>query len=306
MLNQIFYQLVYTFFYTLGRLPFWVLYRMSDFFYILLFYGLRYRRKVAYENLKQCFPEKNEKEIDTILKENYLHLADMFVEFFKGMSISEKDIRLRMKDLKLEITAQIDQSEIGVYALASHCGNFEWTSALFAIIFKKKKICAIYQPLSSAIFNRLIVSTRAKRGAEMIPMQKATILSTQYIQENYLLGTLCDQAPKRTEKMYFTKFFNIPTATHTKFAHIVLSNQFPACYIKINKVKRGYYTLEFVPIDIKSFLPYNKENANRLVDFYNEILEKHIRENTSQWLWTHKKWKHSPKKDDEKSVLLSE
>ena len=303
-MHHIYYRFVYAFFYGIGSLPFWVLYRISALFYVLLFYVLRYRKKVAYDNLKQCFPEKSEAEIQKILKDNYLHLADMFVEFFKGISISEKDILLRMQDIKPEITKQIDQSGVGIYALASHCGNFEWTSALFAIIFKQKKICAIYQPLNNQVFNRLIVSSRVKRGAKMIPMQNATKFSKQYIQENYLLGTLCDQAPKRTEKLYFTKFFNRPTATHTRFAHVILSNQLPTCYIKINKIRRGYYTLELIPIDINRFLPYNEENANRLVDFYNELLEQHIRENPSQWLWTHKKWKHSYTTNDEMSPLF--
>jgi KDO2-lipid IV(A) lauroyltransferase len=136
-------------------------------------------------------------------------------------------------------------------------------------------------------------------------MKNATELTVQRINSNYLLGTLCDQAPSRTKKLYFTKFFNIPTATHTKFAHVVLSNQFPTCYIKINKVKRGYYTLQFVPIDITAFLPYNEDNAHRFVDFYNELLEKHIRENPAQWLWTHNRWKHTPNENDKLSPLLT-
>ncbi len=305
MLHQISYWCVYTFFYIVSCLPFWVLYRIGDCFYFLLYYVIGYRKKVAYNNLKMCFPEKSEAEIQQILKDSYVHLADMFVEFFKGMNISEADITTRMKDIAPEMTKKIDDSPTGIYALASHCGNFEWTSALFAIIFKKKKICAIYQPLKSKNFNRLVVSSRAKRGAEMIPMNNATELTVQRINSNYLLGTLCDQAPGRAKKLYFTKFFNIPTATHTKFAHVVLANQFPTCYIKINKVKRGYYTLQFIPIDITPFLPYTEENVYRFVDFYNELLEKHIRENPSQWLWTHNRWKHTVNENDKLSPLLT-
>lgn len=306
MLNRILYPFVYAFFYALGSLPFWFLYRLSDFFFVLLFYVFGYRKKVAYDNLKQCFPEKSEAEIRQILKDNYVHLADMFLEFFKGMNISEKEVRKRLQDLRPDITAQIDQSPIGIYALTSHCGNFEWTSALFALIFKQKKICAIYQPLNNLIFERLIVSSREKRGAKMIPMKNASVVVPEYIQNNYFLGTLCDQSPGRAEKLYFTKFFNIPTATHTKFADAVLSNQFPVCYMKISKVKRGYYSLEFVPIDLRPFLPYSPENALRFVDFYNEILEAHIRENPAQWLWTHKKWKHRPNEKDLLSPLLTQ
>ena len=41
-------------------LPFWVLYLISDVFYLLLRFIIKYRFKVITENLKYAFPEKTE------------------------------------------------------------------------------------------------------------------------------------------------------------------------------------------------------------------------------------------------------
>ena len=56
-----------------SHLPFWILYVKSDVFYFLLFYVVRYRKKVVYTNLRNAFPEKTENEIDQIARKFYHH-----------------------------------------------------------------------------------------------------------------------------------------------------------------------------------------------------------------------------------------
>ena len=50
-------------------LPFWAIYILSDFFFFLLYYIVKYRREVAFDNLQKCFPGKSEKEIEKMNKE---------------------------------------------------------------------------------------------------------------------------------------------------------------------------------------------------------------------------------------------
>ena len=54
--------------FVLNKLPFRVLYWISDFFYFLVYYIVRYRRKVVRKNLVTSFPEKDIKEIVKIEK----------------------------------------------------------------------------------------------------------------------------------------------------------------------------------------------------------------------------------------------
>ena len=88
----ILYFVAYSFCYMVSLLPFWVLYRISDLFYVLLYHIIKYKRKVVRNNLRISFPQKGENEILAIEKKFYAFLCDQFVETIKLCSITEKGI----------------------------------------------------------------------------------------------------------------------------------------------------------------------------------------------------------------------
>ena len=58
-----------------SQLPFWVIYRLADLFYVILYYLLKYRRNVVHMNLTLSFPEKSPEEIRQINKKFYRHFT---------------------------------------------------------------------------------------------------------------------------------------------------------------------------------------------------------------------------------------
>ena len=62
-LKMIAYYILLCVWYLVSLLPFWVLYRLSDCFYCLLYYVVGYRKKVVRENLASSFPEKSAEEL---------------------------------------------------------------------------------------------------------------------------------------------------------------------------------------------------------------------------------------------------
>ena len=63
----------------LSKLPLAVLYRLSDFMYLVLYRSLGYRTKVVFGNLRNSFPEKTEGEIKKIADEFYRFFCDQLV-----------------------------------------------------------------------------------------------------------------------------------------------------------------------------------------------------------------------------------
>ena len=45
-----------------SRLPLWMLYRISDLLFLLVYFVVRYRRKVVRENLSRSFPDRSKQE----------------------------------------------------------------------------------------------------------------------------------------------------------------------------------------------------------------------------------------------------
>jgi KDO2-lipid IV(A) lauroyltransferase len=71
---------------SLSLLPLNILYLLADLAYILLFYVIKYRRKVVLENLHNSFPEKSDTEINAIERRYYKHLSSLMVEILKMAS----------------------------------------------------------------------------------------------------------------------------------------------------------------------------------------------------------------------------
>jgi KDO2-lipid IV(A) lauroyltransferase len=53
------YYLIYGLLYCFSLLPFFILYGISDFFFIIIYHVAGYRKKVVLSNLDIAFPEKS-------------------------------------------------------------------------------------------------------------------------------------------------------------------------------------------------------------------------------------------------------
>lgn len=100
----------------LSLLPLFLLYRLADAFYVLIFYVFGYRRKVVKENLTNAFPGKNDSEIYAIEKRFYKFLASLFIEVIKMKSISKKELnkRVRFKNVDL-VEAYLKNNESVIF-----------------------------------------------------------------------------------------------------------------------------------------------------------------------------------------------
>jgi len=78
-------------------IPFWKLYLLADILYFFLFYVFKYRRKIAFDNIRKSFPDKAEEDITRIVKDFYRHLSDITLESIKSMSLREKVLKKHYK-----------------------------------------------------------------------------------------------------------------------------------------------------------------------------------------------------------------
>ena len=90
------------FFVSISYLPFWILYGISDFFFFILRYVVKYRYKLITENLTYAFPYKSEKEIAKIRTKFYRHLCDLIIEGVKMYSMSAEQMGKRISFIGLE------------------------------------------------------------------------------------------------------------------------------------------------------------------------------------------------------------
>ena len=84
----ILYYLFYSFVWVIALLPFKVLYALSYFVYLIIYYLIGYRKLIVRLNLKKSFPEKSETDLKILEKQFYLHIPYTFIETIKLLYIS--------------------------------------------------------------------------------------------------------------------------------------------------------------------------------------------------------------------------
>ncbi|MFH1319937.1 MAG: lysophospholipid acyltransferase family protein [Bacteroidota bacterium] len=294
-MNQ-FYYIFLTIARLISLLPFSVLYVFSDFLYILTYYLIGYRKKVVMSNLENAFPEKSGKEIELIAQKFYKNFCDLIIEVIKSLTISEKQIRKRFLFINREILDELYHQNKSVIAVQGHCFNWEWTIMMGPKQGKHKRY-VVYKPLSNKFFDNVILDLRSRFETEMILMYKTydliekneTLLrsSKKDTQPScYQFGA--DQTPMKHKAEYWTNFLNQDTPVFLGAEKIAKEWNIPVVFLNVQKVKRGYYEVEF----IKLF-----DNSNETSQF--EITEKHVRvleeiiiAKPENWLWSHRRWKH--------------
>ena len=272
----------------ISYLPFSVLYVFSDIVFFFVNYILRYRRKVITINLKNSFPEKSDEEIHKIRREFYSHFCDTFIETIKMWSISEEEMKKRCKFLNPEVFDVYKEQNKNVITILGHYGNWEWLSS-FAL-WRDANYLPVYKPLHNKVFDNMFLKIRKRFGA--IPVAKDDTLRTmiRYRNEEKLSATVLigDQTPKKNSISYWTKFLNQDTAILIGTERIAKKLDQAIIFIKMNKIKRGYYEVDLIPL----FDNPKETEEFEISEKHTRVLENIIKENPAYWLWSHKRWKH--------------
>ncbi len=269
-------------------MPFFVLYGISDFLFFFFYYIIRYRKKVVFENLRNSFPDKPEKEINKIARKFYHNLCDLIVEIIKEKTVSSEKILKRIRYKNLEIVERMYKEGRSVLAVCGHIGNWEWVGVT-GIFFMKNKFFAVVKPLTSKFWNEYMSKLRVRFAGEgLIPFKqtlRVLLKNKEYTTLTLLAG---DQTPTKSEIEYWTTFLNQDTPLFVGIEKIAKSLDMAVLFFNIQREKRGHYVVE---ISILTEAPKNT-SENEITEMHVRALEKVISEHPENWLWSHRRWKH--------------
>lgn len=291
-------KLVYNVFYAISRLPLGALYAVSDVLAFVLYHIIRYRRGIVRKNLTTSFPEKTHKEIKAIEKKFYRWFGDYFFEAIKLLSISPKELDRRLTVINPEVHEVWFNQGRSTAAFLGHYCNWEWLSRVGKDMNQSRRLCLIYDPLHNKAFDSLFLRLRSNPPTG-VPTPKRDILRRllKWKQEGVmtLAGYIADQAPKWENIHLWLPFLNHPlTPVFTGAERIVRKLDNVVFYVDMRRPRRGYYTVEFVPItDSPKSLPMG-ETTRRFF----QMLEQSIRREPQFYLWTHNRWKRTKEEFD--------
>lgn len=272
----------------LAGLPLGVLYLFSDLAFPIIYYIVRYRRRLVRENLRCSFPEKSEKEIVRIEKAFYHNLCDVFIEAFKCLNISDEEMRQRVEVLNCELPERIAAEGKSVFMLLGHCGCWEWYQEVSVRYKNPKKGGEIYKHIKNRYFSSLMHEIRSRWDTKQIETNQTvrTLLKWKAEGEPFLCGFIQDQRPDVKAKDGIT-FLSQQTWYAPGAEEIAHKIGAEPVYLDVKKTSRGHYQLTFLEMHP------NIEESNSpypLSRNYWRLLEQTIRRQPELWLWSHNRW----------------
>jgi KDO2-lipid IV(A) lauroyltransferase len=278
-----------------ARLPFWVIYRMADIFYIYLYYILRYRRKIVHQNLIHSFPEKSQEEIRHITKKFYHHLSDLGLETIKMHGMSAKQFDKRLKINNLDIYEEYFNQGKSIIVIAMHYNNWEWSHYMQRFI--KAQLLVIYNPVrKNKGLEKFILDNRERFGAKTIPVNLSVRTALEFNQtgRHGSLMLAADQTPPPNSQ-FWTTFLNQETSFFSGPMKIAIKTNQPVIMHHTRKVGRGRYEV----FHYKLIENPSEVKPEEILLAYVQKLEEIIRAEPEYWLWSHRRWKHKRSENTE-------
>ncbi len=277
-----------------SRLPLGVLYSLASFISFLMRYVAKYRLDVVRDNINQCFPEKSASEKNQIINQFYKNLGDFMVETLKGMTISEEDLRRRVKIIDSEIIEKYFQNNQSVLIMTGHQFNWEWL-LLACCIQLSAPMSPVYKLLNNQYFENLMFAMRSRFGGQPIEMQSTLMEIMKRKGAVNGFGLLADQTPMPEAEKYWAQFLGRETAFYVGPQKLALMTKYPVVFASVQKVQRGHYEVSFKSV---AEPPYDK-NGHEVLDNYIRLCQELLKSQPANWLWSHRRWKYSkPLYDD--------
>lgn len=287
-MSAIIYYIALPFIYLISILPFRILYGVSNFLYVILYYILGYRKAVVLQNLRNSFPDKSDDEIKDICKRYYKYLCDLFLETFKTLTVSKKTMQKHCyfnPESKIFLDRLAAENKSAILVMG-HLGNWEWGGNTVSLQLKQQ-LYVIYHPISNKYFDWLVYNMRTRFGTKLIKMKNTFRDMLENREELNITAFIADQTPA-PESAYWTTFLNQDTPVFKGTELIARKINYPVIYARVVRVKRGYYEMF---VDMLCEVP-KATKEGEISELHTRRLEKDIIAQPEVWLWSHRRWKH--------------
>lgn len=258
---------------------------------------MKYRKDVVMSNLAIAFPDKTNVEREKIASVFYRYFIDTLVETIKLLSISEKELSKRYKGDAEGLNKILDEGR-NLQIHAMH--NFNWEIVHLNFVRQlRHPFLAVYMPVQNKTIDRIMFNLRSRYGTKLLSAWKFKTSFLQYKDDPYILALVADQTPGSPEKAFWLPFFGKLTPFVTGPEKGARMNETAVAFGNFFPTKRGHYSFEYEIITKNAAEMPEGELTRRFVKY----LEACIHKNPSNYLWSHRRWKHSFKEEYRKNVL---
>ena len=246
-------------------------------------------KKITKQNIKIGLGNLDGKKEKEIINGMWSNIGRTFAEyiFLKDFKFNKTDFE-HIKINGTNYLNEIKTTNKPVVFFSCHLANFE----LMAMELDKFgiKCAAIYRPLNNIFLNPLMEYLRMKYICpNQIPKGRIGIREViKKINDDYSIALMVDQRVGQAPKI---PFFGEPAHTTTIPAQLAL--KYDCKLVPIFLERKGDVNFEMTvhePYEIQKTENVEADTKNITLKI-NQIIEKMIIKNPTQWLWCHNRWK---------------
>lgn len=296
LLQRIALELLWGFSRFMHIMPRWFRFGLFQPFIFVVFFTLRYRRRMVLHNLQRSFPDMSDREIRRIMRKFYGFLAEIVVDTVSLAGVKPTD---KQRYIVWENGDEHRQRMAGRdwIAMATHYGCWEYF--LLWSWFAESECVGVYHPLKSKVFECYYRRLRNfSPHVKQVAMKDTVrhILRNRESAGGMAIGLISDQSPRLVADTVWYDFLNRKTAFIEGSERIALKFHMPVYFCYTKRLRAGEYSIRFDEI----YDGVEQVAQNEITRRYVERLEMMIREQPELWLWSHNRWKHTPEKQAKK------
>ena len=239
-------------------------------------------KKIIDKNLSIFASEVPNIDKNQIISEMWKNYGMTFIEYMFLNTFRKNSSHIEVKgDENLNVAISKKKPLIFV---SGHFANFELMS--MEITKRNIKLATIYRPLNNIFLNpfmeilrkKFICKNQIKKGLNGVRD------AIEYIKNDFSIALMIDQRVSEGVKI---NFFKKPALTTTLPAQLALKYKLSIVPVFIQRKSNNKFVVEFQN-EIKSEDFHDKLKLTKKL---NEVLEKMVMRNPTQWIWTHNRWK---------------
>ena len=238
-------------------------------------------RKRIIDNLRLIFPDLERRKREELCSQVPNNIGRTLFELLSPNAFSNIAKSAKVSGPGFKILKDAQEQKKPVILVSGHFGNYD----VVRVVLNTNQISvgALYKPMSNPYFNTFYERCIKQIAEPLFPRGRAGMGNMmRYLEDGNVVALLIDQYMSHGEPL---KFLGHTAYTATSAAKLALKHD--ALLITFYAVRND----DGINFDLVFESPVKPSTPNEMTQVLNDRLEKQIRKNMGQWLWTHKRWK---------------
>ena len=250
---------------------------------------LKRYRSAAIKNLTLVYgTEKSEAERMKMAKAVFRHFGMVGAEFLKTPSLTDAQVDSLVTVRGEEHLKAAMASGCGVLLITGHFGNWEFLARWLSV--HNYPINVVARDARDPKATKLLADTRGSNGAKVLYRGSSARAVLQCLKKQEIVALLPDQNAADV----FVPFLGLRTGTVDGPAVIHLKTHAPLLFSWCIRTEDGRFEIEFEAPQVVASTGDKQTDVEAVMSLINERIGSRIRQNPTQWLWLHNRWKASP------------